>query len=76
MHRKGFTVVELLYSVVIIAVLLLVLAAPVEAFNQSKLERFCLSHGYARADWRWVGDNYCINRTDQTDVVVPEYKVK
>ncbi len=48
----------------------------VEGYQQTKLERFCLAHGYARADWRWVGDNYCITRTDQTDIVVPQNKVK
>lgn len=54
----------------------LVLFSVVGAVEQSRLERFCLSHGYARADWRVFGESYCITRTDQTDIVVPQSKVK
>lgn len=50
--------------------------AAVEAVQTTRLERFCLAHGYSRADWRVIGENYCITRTDQTDVVVPTSQVK
>lgn len=50
--------------------------AAVESVQTTRLERFCLAHGYARADWRVFGDNYCITRTDQTDIVVPTSEVK
>lgn len=41
-----------------------------EYVRTAKLERECLSLGYSRADWRWIGPNYCVTRTDQTDIVV------
>jgi len=44
--------------------------------KQRSTERFCLAHGYARADWRIIGESYCITRTDQTDIVVPLSKFK
>lgn len=50
--------------------------AVVESVQTTRLERFCLAHGYSRADWRVFGENYCITRTDQTDVVVPASEVK
>lgn len=55
---------------------LLVGLPAMEEIQQGRTERFCLAHGYSRADWRWFGPNYCITRTDQTDVVVPTSEVK
>lgn len=57
-------------AVVLLLVALLGIAA-FESVQATRLERLCLAHGYARSDWRWIGPNYCITRTDQTDVVVP-----
>ena len=39
--------------------------------REANLVRFCLAHGYPRADLGWVSPSYCIKRIDQTDVVVP-----
>ena len=63
--------------IVFVALVVLLLGIPAfEGYHQTKTERFCLSHGYPRADWRWSGDNYCIKRVDQTDEVVPTRLVK
>lgn len=42
----------------------------VEIVKTQALERECLSYGYPRADWRWIGPDYCIKRLEQTDIVV------
>lgn len=63
-------------GILIVVCVALIAAQGYEGFRQTQTERFCLSHGYARADWRWIGPDYCITRTDQTDVVVPVESVK
>lgn len=44
--------------------------------TRSTTAKFCLSHGYANSEVTWDYSRYCINRINQTDVVVPIEKVK
>lgn len=68
---------EAITGLMVVGLILLAVAGEVfQEVRQGQTERFCLAHGYPNADWRWFGDNYCIKRVDQTDIVTPTWKVR
>jgi hypothetical protein len=62
---------NMFWTLMFLLLLCLVISTPIKMGMQTHVERQCLAMGYRDGDWRLIGPDYCIQRVDQTDVVVP-----